>query len=99
MAWRKSANLSQREAARRAGVCQPTFSELESGRAKRVSVDTAMAIEELTSGAIAVVDWAGLGDEPAATPPPPASSATVEPSADDSGALQRVADAATKAAG
>lgn len=57
VAWRTSTGLSQREAARRAGVAQPTWSDLEAGRAKRVSVDTAMAVERVTDGAIRVTEW------------------------------------------
>lgn len=61
VAWRKVAGLSQREAAARAGVAQPTFSDLEHGRARRVSVDTALAIERLTAGLIRVAEWESHG--------------------------------------
>ncbi len=59
VAWRSSVGISQREAARRAGVAQPTWSDLEGGRAKRVSVDTALAVEKITEGAIRVTEWGG----------------------------------------
>jgi transcriptional regulator with XRE-family HTH domain len=69
-AWRKREGISQSEAARRAGICQPTWSELEGGRAKRVSVPTAAAVERLTGGAVRIGDWIGdreSGEHPAAT--------------------------------
>lgn len=63
IAWRVSTGLSQREVARRAGVAQPTWSDLEAGRARRVSVDTAMAVERITEGAIRVTEWSSSVDE------------------------------------
>jgi transcriptional regulator with XRE-family HTH domain len=83
IAWRTAANLSRREAARRAGIAQPTWSDLEGGKARRVSVDTALAIEKITGGAIRVTEWggvSGLADESGSLPAVTDANAILKPS-------------------
>lgn len=58
-AWRDERDLSQREAARLAGVSQAAWYTLEAGKTHRISLRLAAAIERATGGAIAVNDWLG----------------------------------------
>ncbi len=57
LAWRLESGLSQRAAARKAGLSQPTWTKLEGNRASRVSVGVAALLELVTSGAVTVADF------------------------------------------
>jgi DNA-binding XRE family transcriptional regulator len=56
--WRKGKGLSQREAARLAGVSQAAWQSYEDARATSCpGVNAALCIEEVTEGEICVDDW------------------------------------------
>lgn len=55
-AWRKSRELSQREAAKMAGISQAAWQALEAGTIKRLGLDVAARIVEVTDGAVALAD-------------------------------------------
>jgi len=56
-AWRDAAKLKQWEAAKAAGVSQALWSKLEDDRMKRVGLDVAQRIVEVTSGSIGLSDF------------------------------------------
>lgn len=56
MSWRKRLELSQREAAKMAGISQAAWQALEAGTMKRLGLDVAARIVEVTAGAVALAD-------------------------------------------
>jgi transcriptional regulator with XRE-family HTH domain len=54
--WRKTAGLSQGEAAKRIGISQPVFSGYETGRNTPRTV-RALKIAEITEGSVPVAAW------------------------------------------
>lgn len=65
--WRERVGLTQTTAGDRVGLSQFTISELERGAIRRVSVETARAIEVLTEGEVSWLDWV---DESSSSPAP-----------------------------
>lgn len=61
MKWRHANGLTQREAARRAGLSQPAWQAYESGGLPKTPA--ALSIERLTDGAVSVTDWAESEEE------------------------------------
>jgi transcriptional regulator with XRE-family HTH domain len=55
--WRDSHDLTQRAAAKRAGVSQAAWQAVESGRCKRLGIDVAARIVRSTDGAISLDDF------------------------------------------
>lgn len=56
--WRKAHGLSQREAAKKAGVSQAAWHSYEDDDSTACpGINAALAIAELTEGEIPVVDW------------------------------------------
>lgn len=55
MTWRHERGLSQREAAKLAGLSQPAWQAYENGGLPKTPA--AVSIERITDGAVRVVDW------------------------------------------
>lgn len=55
--WREAVELSQAQAAERAGVTAPTWCDWEQGK-KSPTVDRAEDLERVTDGAVTVAMWA-----------------------------------------
>lgn len=64
--WRERVGLTQTAAGDRVELSQFTISELERGAIRRVSVETARAIEVLTEGEISWLDWVDDASDSAA---------------------------------
>lgn len=62
--WREQQNISQQEAASRAGVTQAAWSDWEQDR-KRPRVQHALRLERITAGVVSVLMWADADPLPA----------------------------------
>lgn len=71
-AWREAAGLSQSECARRVNVAQSAWNTWEHG-VREPQIRFAVAIEELTSGAVPVRAWLA---RPPSSPAAPAATGT-----------------------
>lgn len=76
-AWRTAQDLKQREAAKAAGISQALWSRLEEGRMKRVGLEIARRIVEVTSGAIVLEDFPRPRGKKVRPPTPPDSTISV----------------------
>lgn len=56
MGWRKRLDLTQREAAKKAGISQAAWQALEAGSNKRLGLDVAARIVDTTGGAVTLAD-------------------------------------------
>lgn len=73
-AWRNGLDLKQKDVAKRAGVSQALWSKLEDGRMKRVGLEVARRIVEVTSGAISLDDFSRPRGRKVRPVPPPDST-------------------------
>ncbi len=60
--WRGSQNLSQQEAADRAGLSQAAWQKLETTEPKRIGLDLAARVVDVTKGQITLVDLSMDGE-------------------------------------
>lgn len=60
--WRLDRGLSQRSAAKSAGITQPAWQKYEDGKA-RPGLRSAHSIERITGGAILASEWAETDEE------------------------------------
>lgn len=64
--WRRAQDLTQREAAKRAGISQAAWSAIETGNVKRLGLDVARRIVAVTNGAVTLDELARATTRPAA---------------------------------
>lgn len=68
--WRDERGLSQRDAAKGAGISQAQWSAIESGRVKRIGLEIARKVVAYMGGAITMEDLGARTKLPAPAPAP-----------------------------